>query len=216
MKKSNRLNSTLAVLVGVYFLAALFYHQQAYPQLAAAAPEDIAKLSSLSAEVILSDKFTRSCYTISGLLVSWLFLYATHPTRYNSPFLLFTALIVWIVRLVVFQTAYLFLSDLQPHDFGMLIASILVLVPLVLLILGPEHMLYDEADEERIQAQMRAKWEELVDTQYDGNVDAAIQGATGDEDNYMMYQMDALLATIDQEIEEEQQKKKKKESKKKK
>jgi hypothetical protein len=188
--------------------------------LVAAPPEDVAKLvSGFSAGMIVSDEFTKACYAICGVLASWFFLYAIHPTRYHSSFLLFTALIVWMVRLVVLQTAYLFLSDLQRHDFGMLIGSILVLVPLVLLIMDPEHMLYDEADEERMQAQMRANWEELVDTQYDGNVDTAMQAVAstaGVEESYMMDQMDDLLATIDQELEQEQKKKKKKESKKKK
>lgn len=219
MRESPRLNATLAFLAGVYYLAISVYHHQIYPQLEAAQPTEIQKLTGFSPTFLLSDTTTNLFYAINGMLATWFFLVAVTASTLQSNLILFLAMAVWMVRLVVWQPTYLFVSELHRNDFGILVASVLVVFPLMLLIAGPENILIDAEDEERMQETMRKELETLIDTKYGGNVEEAMKqmGGSSGEDAYIVDQMDELLATIDKELEEEKQaKRKKKESKKKK
>lgn len=154
------LNSILASVVAVYFLFAIVYHYCMRNEwLVTTLPEDdVYMLTGLSTQAFLSHGSTCTIYAVFASVACWFIRYASDTERYHSTGVLCLTLGIWGLRTYLLQPLYLSAS-LGSREVGMLTATIFVLVPLFLLIVGPESVFFDDADEKILKDRAQREFE---------------------------------------------------------
>lgn len=203
-KRLRRLKFMLAIVIAVYHVAVVVYHHNRHEQLFE---------MKLNRGLLLKNHhlpYIKHAMAISGTILAFYYMAIynckTKQISITTLTMLGLTILLWVARLLVLQPAY-FIASRQPLDLFMLFGTIAVLIPMILLWGGPEALLFNEKDKERLLNMMQQQFEKMV------NDAEAVNTA---EDEAIKSQYNELLAQIDKEMEEEAAEKKKKRKAKKK
>ena len=208
------LNSILAILVAWYFVFAVVYHHRMRNEwLVTQLPEDdVSLLTGLSTKLFLSHGSTYTICAIFGSVACWFFRFSTDTEQHHSTGLMCIALGIWGLRLYLLQPLYLSVSQ-EPREIGALTATIVVLVPLFLLIVGPENIFFDDDDEKMMKDKAKREFESMEergDMSFD-NLDRLNMERLSREDRFMLDQFKYVLEIADRDLDFEAKGYKKKE-----
>ena len=203
MEKPVTLNSMLASVVALYFVFAVIYHHCMRNEwLRTTLPEDdVAILTGLSTEGLVSHGSTFIIYAVFAAVACWFIRYSTDTDQYHSTGVLGITLGVWGLRTYLLQPLYL-LTSLETRDIGALAATIVVLVPLFLLIVGPESVFFDEDDEKIMKDRAQREFEymeERGDMSFD-DLERLNTARLSREDRFVLDQFKYVLEIADRDL----------------
>lgn len=206
-KRLRRLKFMLAISIAVYHVAIIAYHNHRHERLFAMKlyPELLLKGHHLP----IIKHAMRFLGTILALYYMAIYNYKTTRMSTATTIMLGLTVLFWIARLLVLQPAYFVAShgSVEPIDIIMLFGTIGVMISIILLWGGPEVLLLNEADKERLLNMLQQNFEKTVNE---------AEVTQTEEDKAIQSQYEELLVEIDKDMEEEDTKKKKKKREKKK